>query len=240
MNSPKFSLSCFYWVAAPSVFALMPYAHSAVLIDDFNNTGNDGSPIGLFTTTGSTDSQTQTSPLIGSISGNRVALLDEVFGVDGAAIADQINADTVDGYVSFSAAQLFSEADLEFSYDGLGGIDLTDGGTNDAFELFVRSESSFGFGEVTWAVGVEDTSNNFDITSDSNISEGFNRINFATGIVDYTSVQEILLYVNAFSIASVESVQFDNFQAVPEPEAFAAILAVVMIGFAGFNRRGRK
>ena len=223
--------------AAPVLFLPL---HGSLLIDDFNNTGDDGNAIDLVAIAGNTDAQLQTSPLSGSISNNRDVLLDEVFGVNGIAIVDQINPDTTDGFISFSAAQFFSDADLEFFYGGLGGLDLTDGGKYDAFELFVRSESSFGFGEITWAVGVEDTDSNFDITSDFNVFEGFNRIDFPTTTVDFTSVRAVHLYVNAFSIASVESVQFDDFQAVPEPGAFAAIIAMGAMGFAMTRRRIRK
>jgi hypothetical protein len=235
LKSP-FLAPCFAFAAASALSSL---AHASLLIDDFNNTGGDGNPISLSASTGNIDDQFQTAPLTGSISDDRDVLLDQIFGINGIAIANQINSDTANGYISFSAAQFFSEADLEFSYVGLGGIDLTNGGANNAFELFVRSQSDFGLGEITWAVGIEDTLGNFDITPDSDVFEGFNRIDFSTILIDYTSVKDILLYVNAFSIASVESVQFDNFQAVPESGSFPAIAALGALVFALIRRRRR-
>lgn len=219
------------------VWAITPSLHAALLIDNFNNTGDDGDPINLTAISSGTDSQIQTSPLVGSISDNRDALLDEVFGIDGVAIADQINPDTNDGYISFSALNFFSEADLVFFYGDLGGIDLTQGGTSDAFELFVRSESSFGIGDASWAVGVEDTDGEFDITDDFSLVKGFNRISFPDTIVDYTSVRDIHLYVNAFGIASIESIQVDDFQVVPEPGAFTIVACLAALGLVLLRRR---
>ncbi len=220
-------------------FVLIQSAQAVILIDDFNNTGGDGSPITLEALGSGIDTQLQTSPLNGSISNDRFALLDDFVGVVNVALVDQINPDTANGYISFGAAQAFSEADLEFSYLGLGGIDLTGGGANDSFQLFVRSASQFGIGDISWAVGVEDTVGTFEITSDFTIAEGYNSITLPSNGVDYSSVEDIHLYVNASSILAVESVQFDNFQVVPEPGAFAAVAGLLAMGFGVARRRRR-
>lgn len=157
-----------------------------------------------------------------------------------------------DGVLNFSNSPV-TQGIVELSYDGadgssgldldgLGGIDLTDGGTLDAF-AFTLFFADF---EVDYLITVYDTNANssgFQGTLPTGISGGGDEVEIISPFAsftdggtpaDFTDVGTITLAFVAKEPAA--DITIDNFRAVPEPTSVALLLA----GGALLARRRRR
>jgi len=214
-----------------SVF-LAASAQAIIVIDNFDGVG-DGVLLDLDALGNDSQSQTQTN-VSGSLSGDRVAeLTNSTAAFAASAVLQQ--TPLTDGVIAYADGVALGATQLTFTYDFSTPQDLSQSGANDDFDLDVVTSASFGVGSVSWSVSVTDTFNDTASTSAGNIAAGSNRLTFPAG-VNMAAVDQVQLNFTTVNLAEVDFIRFDNFQAVPEPRAYAAIGAIVVFGFAVYRR----
>ena len=222
INTTKFLITLFSLLMFSSV------AGAQIVVDDFSS----GGPLAQFGS--GTNTQTTAGP--GIIGGTRIDTLEvpNIVGAFMGILGFDGNFEVGQGSMDEIAGSLF--------YNSLGGVDLTDGGTLNAFQLdFVSSDDDLNSIDNSLELSV--TSNG--VTSSQFISIPANNslptptfVDFVDfGGVDFTAVDALELAFDFasnpgtdFALASIEAVN-----AIPEPGS----LAVLSLGSLVLLRRRR-
>lgn len=230
-----------------AAFALVvPAAASAVVIDNFD----DGAFV--LTAAGSSDDRpsdrtTVTGDPSNILGGQREVTLNLNRGrgvVDARTLAN-IESTGDGGVLALSdSGRAFSE--LVLSYRNLGGVDLTEGGTQDAFLLDYDFFQGFsrvaalvrsGAGTGTGVVFVAESDNDRIVGPASRANAQQRLIAFAdfNGTVDFGDVDSVEFFINSqdSALGGATDFELDSITTVPEP----AGLALLAAGAALLRRR---
>jgi len=202
-------------VAFLALFVLSSTANAQILIDDFDNSSSV-LQIGLGEST-----QTIMDPNI--LGGQRIDTV-EVVDVSPAIAQNAVLGFNVGGDSAFSVGQGAADQIVgSLFFDSIGGEDLTDGGTLNAFQLdFVSSDSATPTETLEISVVSTDGATAFQsvtVPSETGLDEPV-LVDFSGfGGVDFTSVDSLTLSFDFatdpggdFGIGSIEAVN-----AIPEP-----------------------
>lgn len=134
--------------------------------------------------------------------------------------------------------------DPQINYSGLGGLDLTGGGTNDAFHLATASDlggsllltvysSATNFSTALITIAADGAVLTFDdvFASFASFVMGVG----ATGVADFTNVGAITMYLKGDTASTDIAVDVFEVTAIPLPAA--AWIGMLGLGAVGFARR---
>ncbi len=211
----------------------------ALIIDDFTSGAQDlnsGNPSFL-------DQEVQTSSAIGGYRFLSVALTDGIAAINGAVVP---NLGLLDANALSPEALPFA-GNVTARWDGqgdagLGGIDLTDGGSNSLFSLDVALLANADLSEIFLRVidtGGMSSSLSRDVSDLSILLPNLFPFGALDGNADLTSIDSIQLEISLGGEPSQEllTVQINEFSVVPIPEPGTALL--MGLGLAGLGAVGR-
>lgn len=235
-------------VAVLALVNLSPNA-SALLIDSFADAGGSDHSVVVV------PNATSGGPLVRAVGG--------VVGTHRSVAASGVNFNTTapagrrleavvrdDGSNAFTLesgtrARGFGNVKWNSNGNGLGGVDITDGGASPIIAFNYDTDPTGENGNVCYKLTLVDTSNNsFDVTIVSTATSASGAVGvfslnlFSAGGVDLTSINLIMFDVEAKAFGADTNVQFLRSTAIPEPSSF--VIALTGLGIAGVYFRRRR